>query len=222
MQSYVQKVSDEVRHIANLWQNQDKQLQVINAKLRIDQCLSAMESAHAHWVQQTARFNRQKASLELGFLTEELLSRTELNKILTSAKTAGYYAPDAQRYYANLRVSSIFRSKDELLFRVKLPLTDNIKYNRYHITTWPIPHKSKKFNAQILVTEDIAIHTLTGGMFRPTSCQGRNPMICRAGAVYDRSRFNVPGAFLQASLNYVKLAASKLLKHTMPKHKLPN
>ena len=77
LQSYVQKVSDEVRHIANLWQNQDKQLQVINAKLRIEQCLSAMESAHAHWVQQTARFNRQKASLELGFLTEELLSRTE-------------------------------------------------------------------------------------------------------------------------------------------------
>ena len=60
LQSYVQKVSDEVRHIANLWQNQDKQLQVINAKLRIEQCLSAMESAHAHWVQQTARFNRQK------------------------------------------------------------------------------------------------------------------------------------------------------------------
>ena len=212
LQSYLQKVSDEVRHIANLWQNQDKQLQVINAKLRIEQCLSAMESAHAHWVQQTARFNRQKASLELGFLTEELLSRTELNKILTSAKTAGYYAPDAQWYYANLRVSSIFRSKDELLFRVKLPLTDNIKYNRYHITTWPIPHKSKKFNAQILVTEDIAIHTLTGGMFRPTSCQGRNPMICRAGAVYDRSRFKCPRGILTGEPELRKTCRVKVTK----------
>ena len=144
LQKYVQKVSEEVRHIANLWQRHDKLLQVVNAKLRIEQCLSAMESAHAHWVQQTARFNRQKAALELGCLTEELLSRIELNKILTSARSAGYYAPNIQWYYANLRVSSIFRSEDELLFRVKLPLTDNIKYNRYHLTTWPIPHRSKK------------------------------------------------------------------------------
>ena len=108
-----------------------------------------MESAHAHWLQQLAKFNQQKASLELGFLTEELLSRQELNKIVTSARAVGFYAPAAQCYYANLRISSIFRSVNELLFRVKLPLTDNVKYNRYHITTWPIPHQSGKFNAHI-------------------------------------------------------------------------
>ena len=173
---------------------------------------SAMESAHAHWLQQLARFNRQKASLELGFLTEELLSRQELNKIVTSARAVGFYAPATQWYYANIQISSIFRSVNELLFRVKLPLTDNIKYNRYQITTWPIPHQSGKFNAQILVTNDIAIHTLSGGMFRPTSCQGRNPTICRPGATFDRTRFKCPRGILTGEPELRKTCRVKVTK----------
>jgi len=51
LQIYVDKVSAEVRYIANVWQKHDKLLQVVNAKLRIEQCLSAIESAHAHWLQ---------------------------------------------------------------------------------------------------------------------------------------------------------------------------
>ena len=116
MQIYVDKVSAEVRYIANVWQKHDELLQFVNSKLRIEQYLSAMESAHAHWLQQLTKFNRQKVSLELGFL-----SRQELNKIVTSARAVGFYAPAAQRYYANLRISSIFRSVNELLFRVKHP-----------------------------------------------------------------------------------------------------
>ena len=212
LQDYVEKVSLEVRHMANLWQKQDNLLQIVAAKLRVEQLLAAMEARHDHWLQQVARFNRQKASLELGFLTEELLSRRELTNILTSAKSSGFHAPKLQWYYAHMRISSIFRSEQQLLFRVKLPLTDNINYNRYHITTWPVPHPSRKFNAQIQVTTDIALHTLTGGIFRPNSCQGRNPMICRAGAVYDRTRFKCPRGILTGEPELRKTCRVKLTK----------
>jgi len=65
LQMYVDKVSADVIYIANVWQKHDKLLQVVKTKLRIEQCLSAMESANAYWLQQLAKFNRQKASLEL-------------------------------------------------------------------------------------------------------------------------------------------------------------
>ena len=66
LQNYVDKMSLEVRHLANVWQIQDNLLQIVAAKLRVK---------HDHWLQQVARFKRQEVSLELCFLPEELLSR---------------------------------------------------------------------------------------------------------------------------------------------------
>ena len=93
--------------------------------------------------------------------------------MLTSAKSAGFHAPILQWYYAHMRISSIFRSEQQMLFRLKLLLTDNINYHLYHNTTWPVPHPSRKFNAQIEVISDIALHTLTGGIFRPKFVSGQ-------------------------------------------------
>lgn len=85
--------------MTNLSQQQNKLLQILNAKLRVEQVLNAMEAAHDNWLRQIACFNRQKASLELRFLTEELLSRRKLTHVLQSAKSADFYAPELPWYY---------------------------------------------------------------------------------------------------------------------------
>jgi len=58
----------------------------------------------------------------------------------------------------------------------------------------------------------VAIHTPTGGMFRPTSCQGRNRSICRAGAVYDRSRIKCPKGILTGEPEIRKTCRVKVTK----------
>ena len=49
---------------------------------------------------------------------------------------------------------------------------------------------------QVQSTTDFAIHTVTGGIFQPTFCKGELPIICRAGAIYDRTRFQCPRGIL--------------------------
>ena len=47
-----------------------------------DRVLSAIEAAHNNWVRQVELYHRQKASLEIGRLTEKILPAKELVRIL--------------------------------------------------------------------------------------------------------------------------------------------
>ena len=68
------------------------------------------------------------------------------------------------------------------MFRVKLPLAAAKGYNRYHLTSWPVPYKKDGYTIQILTQKpDMAIHVdpAIGRMFIPTNCQGWSPSVCR-------------------------------------------
>ena len=41
-------------------------------------------------------------------------------------------------------------------------------------------------------------------MYEPTACQGKQPLVCRAGAIYDRSRFEYPRGILTGEVNLRK------------------
>ena len=97
-------------------------------------------------------------------------------------------------------------------FRVKLPLTDKVLYKRYSVWSWPIPGNSTEYNVEIQVPSDFAFHTVTGGIFQPTFCQGEHPMICRAGAIFDRTRFQCPRGILTAELSLRKQCRITLTK----------
>ena len=77
----------------------------------------------------------------------------------------------------------------QLIFRVKLPLTDKVLYKRYHLWSWPIRGNTSTYNVRVQGTTDFAI-------FKPTFCKGEHPIICRAGAIYDRTRFQCPRGIL--------------------------
>ena len=68
-----------------------KPFAVSYAKLKVEQVLNAMTASHTHWLRQVAKFERQQASLELGFLKEDLIVKQELMRIVTSSRKMGYY-----------------------------------------------------------------------------------------------------------------------------------
>ena len=103
-----------------------------------------MEYACSKWLRQDM-FHRQRASFELGFLTEELISRQELLRILTAGRRAEVSSPTVNWYYENIRVSPTSRTEHQLIVRVRLPLTDSVSYKTYYIWSGPIPGNSSNY-----------------------------------------------------------------------------
>ena len=212
LHKYCNQLSRAIRITATAVNSTKQRLTILQAKLRIEQILRGLEASHEYWLRQVRTFNRQKAALELGFLTEDLVNRQDLLHVVTSGRRAGFYTPDINWYYSNIRVSPISWTGPQLIFRVKLPLTDNVLYKRYSVWSWPIPGNSTHYNVKIQVPSDFAIHTVTGGIFQPTFCQGEHPMICRAGAIFDRSRFQCPRGILTGELSLRKQCRITLTK----------
>ena len=91
--------------------------------------MRALESTHEHWLRQVLRFERQQASLELGFLTEELIDRKELMQIIKSGRRAGFYAPNINWFYSNIRIAPIQWTGRQLVCpvsEVNTPLSSSV------------------------------------------------------------------------------------------------
>ena len=212
LHTFCNQLSRAIRVTVTAMNSTKQRLTILETKLRIEQILRSLEASHEYWLRQVMTFNRQKAAMELGFLTEDLVSRQDLMHIVKSGLQAGFYAPAINWFYSNIRVSPIAWTGHQLIFRVKLPLTDNVLYKRYSVWSWPIPGNSTEYNVEIQVPSDFAIHTVTGGIFQPTFCQGEHPMICRAGAIFDRTRFQCPRGILTAELSLRKQCRITLTK----------
>ena len=126
LEYYISKISREMWLIEAQLSQQDNLLQVLDSQNRIDQVLSATKSAYDNWLRQVDKFNRQVTSLELGFLTKELLSRQEIVKILTAGRHAGFESPSMHWCYENICVFTITRSEHQLILGIKLPLTNSV------------------------------------------------------------------------------------------------
>ena len=81
---------------------------------------------------------------------------------------------------------------DILIFRVKLPLINAGKYNRYQLSTWPVPYASKPgYTIHILLDHnDIGIDSVSGDLFNPIHCVGWKTIVCQTGAVYAPNRLS--------------------------------
>ena len=100
-------------------------------------------------------------------MTQDLTSRHDLLYVIESNRRAGFYAPAINRYYSNIRVSSVEWTGHQIIFMVKLSLKDKVLYKRYSEWSWPISGNSADYNVKIQVLSDFAIHTVTDGIFQP-------------------------------------------------------
>ena len=196
IEAYLNDITQEVHYIQDIMQKQEVRIEFIDSEIKIDQALSMIENAHHRWLRQLDKYNRQKASLELGWLTEEVLPPAELGRIIRAGRRAGFHAPPSQWYYEHISIEPMWADEERLVFHAQLPFTDDVRYLRYRIRSWPVPGNSSDADVKVQLPTDIAIHTENGDLFQPVSCLGRMPTICRTGPVYDRSRFPCPRGIL--------------------------
>ena len=184
IQSYLSRTWDERQNLNRTASRLEERIDAMDTTMMLDQLISALEPSHALWLRQAAKFQRQRASLELSFLTEEILPVPELQKILRFARRAGFLTEPPTWYYEHVRIQPLWEDDDRLVFRTHLPLSGRGDYLRYSIWTWPVPVNGSEMTVELQVDHDVAVDTKTGGVFRPHGCIGRGPQICRTGPVY--------------------------------------
>ena len=187
LETYVSTVAFEIQKSDNITDKLRNRVKILRATLRTDRALALIETTHNLWLRQLDTYNRQRAALELGYLTEAILTVEDLTRIIQDARQHNLHTPNLNWYYSYIRIEPLWRDDRVLVFRANLPLTDRHIYLRYRIQSWPIPGNTTEFRTQLQVLNDIAFHTETGGIFKPTGCPGNNPAICRTGPIFDRT-----------------------------------
>lgn len=164
--------------------------------LHLEQVCTALEAFQRHYYRMYDRYLRQRASLEIGRLTEELLPPKALTEILSQGVEQKYHAVDLTWYYQHVEVRPVWGDIETLVYSAKLPLVDDVNYLHYKIQNWPAPYNITGLSIQLEDIGDVGFDTEGGGMFKPHSCTGREPMICRTGPIYDLSRMQCPRGIL--------------------------
>ena len=174
--------------IAEAISQQGKGLLQLALQLQFESEYSRLESAHVQWQRLTDKYSRQRSSLELGRLTEDILPPADLNVILAAARQRGLITPAPQWYYQHVKITPLWEETDRLVFRAALPLMEDTRYLKYVMRSWPIPRQDANYTIQIQVPSAVAMDTGRGNMFKPHSCIGANPSVCQTGPVYNTNR----------------------------------
>ena len=201
IENYITQVSTTVNKISSQLRKQAQQVRAMIGQLYIGQVVASIESVHNSWLRRLDKYQRQRASLDLGWLTEEILPKIELDRIIVAGKQRGMQALPIRWYYEHVKIQPMWEDETKLVFKAELPFSDNMDYLRYHLVSWPIPRGANQTWIKLKVPADVAFHTETGGLFEPNSCLGTRPAICHTGPVYDRTRFRCARGVLTSESN---------------------
>lgn len=187
----------------------------LEIRQEMDRIMQALELVSDVYQQERAAYHVQRAALEVGHLTEDLLPPRTLEDILNQAISQGYHiVTQLEWYYQHLEVKPIFSESDNLLYQVIIPLIDNEQYLQYKIQTFPVPYINSELSAKLEVPEHLGFNTETGELFLPQFCQGENPSVCRSGPVYQSNRLQCPRGVLTGVKALNKYCTVEVVKGT--------
>ncbi len=86
VEEFAAEIQKKLRYIESITQGQNQKISLLDLEAKLDQMLSVIEASQNLWLQQQAKYKRQQASLELGWLTEEILPARELEMILKAGR----------------------------------------------------------------------------------------------------------------------------------------
>ena len=149
--------------------------------------LNVIQAEYNNFEKHLDVYERQKAALHVGHLTEDTLKKTKLWEILREAERIGHSHATPEWYYKHTQIETIDISDDHLIFRVFLPLYGNEEYNVYRF--YSIPVYRGGITIEIEVESILGVSTKNNYIMTPESCIGRRPMICDSNISYNK-RYN--------------------------------
>ena len=207
MEHYMGKLYTETTRLGKVASGNNGRITKLQDDARVDRILAALGSVQYLWQRQCDRYQRQRASLELGWLTEEILPLENLVQILESSRKLGHFGPRSEWYYEHIQIHPMWEDRNKLVFKAELPLVDETEYLRYRISSWPVPRNTSDYTLKIQVPSAVAIDTRHGGIFEPHTCIGSQPGICRTGPVYGAGRLLCARSILNGDSNHYQSCA---------------
>ena len=162
-------------------------------QIEMDRVLSSLEVLYDEYLKQVDYYRTHKTALEEGRLTENLLPPHELQGILRLATQQGYQCVETvEWYYEHIKVEPVWRNGENLLYRLAIPLLDPKRYLIYEIQAFPFPLTNTSYSVAIETNSIYGLDTITGGLFIPQCCLGRDPVVCQTGPIYDDEQLQCP------------------------------
>jgi len=186
-----QKLNEKVAQIdasftavAQAIRNHGGRLHRVEMVTDLDRYLDILDLAARDYDSQITLFHRQRAELELGHLTRDLLSQPQLEEILAKAAAQHKVLSTIEWYYQFLAVTPIWHQSNALIYRIELPLIAPRPYLLYHVITHEVPLGNSTFSAVVNLKANYALDTISGNLFVPEACVGHDPTVCQNGPEY--------------------------------------
>ena len=197
-------IDTALKQLGDAAHSQAANLRRVEFMTALDRYLDLLDLAARQYQDQLALYSRQRAGLELGHLTRDLLSPARLRAILTQAATSHHVIDNLSWYYTYLTVTPLWRQQDNLLYKVELPLLATRPYLLYQIAALPVPIA----NSTLAVTLDLETHyamdTTSGNIFIPHQCIGHAPVTCQTGPEYDSSMLRCARGLITSRPSLIK------------------
>ena len=92
-----QRLTERERYITNL-----------GRQLAVGQLLDSLEALHLAWRREMDMWQTQRRALESGWLTEAILPRGELERVLDAGRSQGFQTPPAHWYFEHVRIHAVW------------------------------------------------------------------------------------------------------------------
>jgi len=188
----VSRISGAIHKIVRQVDSQERRINQLELVANLDRYIDTLEIAARQYVAQTALFHRQRAELETGRLTRDLLTEEQLTEILSQATSQYKVIQSKEWYYQYIEVTPLWQESKSLLYKVELPLIDPSPYLMYQIVTHPVPISNSTYTVHVQLKPAYAIDTVSGNLFIPNKCLGHDPTVCRTGPEYGPSLMSCP------------------------------
>ena len=186
IKTYLLHIRDAINKNRNATNQMEYDIKAIQTELQLERLITALENMIEEYNVAWKKYFKQRSSLESGYLTEHILPRQKLYRILrhtTAMSNNMNPASGVEWYYQYTLIEPIWSKNDELIYKAEIPLVSDTQYIHYVLNSWPVPVGNH--TVQLDVNADIAFDTRDGGMFYPKTCVGHNPRVCATGPVYN-------------------------------------
>ena len=179
--------------------------------MKIEHALVSLEQSVHRIVNYFNRHRRQRHSLYHHSLTEDLLGPSQLQDILSQARTLRFATMPQNWYYEFCKVTPIWTTPQDITFKVTLPLHDGKNYILYSIQSFPFPIRPG-FHAHLQVRPTIAYSSTSGLLFDPILCQGSSTKVCRGGPLVSPEKFACERALVSKDTAATKRCQVKVIE----------
>lgn len=184
----MKSLSDTINQISFNMTGLMQRIRRIRVELWINQFIEAIDMYISENLRSQDQYYQKRSDLELGTLTEHILPKTVLLRLLSKIKDSHFQPLPWTWYYENIVIQPMWQVDQTLVYTARLPFVSIDNYLMYYIQTFPVGVNMTSL--KIIAEPFVAMDSVTNGLFLPQKCQGREPIVCTSGPITRRPLFN--------------------------------